>query len=62
MALVFELFTLRLYNFAKESNILIAAASVCSELSNLIVVSSANCDKLCPKAPILTPLISFFLV
>ena len=47
MALVFELFTLRLDNLANESKVLIAAASDCSEPSNIIVVSSANCDKIC---------------
>ena len=46
MALVFNLFTLRLDNFANETMVLIAAANECSEQSNISVVSSANCDYL----------------
>ena len=60
MALVYELFTLRLDNLANESKVSIAAASDCSEPPNIIVVSSANCDKICSTSPILTPLISLF--
>ena len=58
MALFFELFTLRLDNLANDSKVLIAAASDCSEPSNIIVVASANCDKICTTSPILSPLIS----
>ena len=60
MALVFELFTLRLDYFANESKVLIAVASDCSEPPNIIITSSANCDKIFLTSPILTPLISLF--
>ena len=53
-ALVVEIFTLhlRISGPANESRVLIAAANGCSEPSLIIVVSSANCDKMCSTSPI----------